>query len=146
MERLESTYNRSMKIMLGLPWGTHRNLIEPLTGMPHMRRTLIKRYLSFIRKIRDSSKQALASLLGVVKNDSRTLTGSNLRHIMLLAGKDNIEEVFDNIDVEYYTLPGDLSWKVEMIKELIDVLHGEKEVSEFEKTELEKILEHLCVD
>ena len=30
VEKLESTYNRSVKIMLDLPWATHRCFIEPL--------------------------------------------------------------------------------------------------------------------
>ena len=66
---------------------------------------------------------------------------------MLLTGKDKIEDVFDNnTDIEYFKLSEDLNWKIDIIKELIDVLHGEKEVSQFDRTELEKILEHLCVD
>ena len=31
-EKIESSWNRSMKIMLDLPYETHRGLIEPLSG------------------------------------------------------------------------------------------------------------------
>ena len=57
-EKFEGTYNRSVKIFFDLPWATHRYFIEPLTGVPHMRRLLVKRYVSLIEKIRASSKTA----------------------------------------------------------------------------------------
>ena len=31
MEKLESTYNKSVKILYNLPWATHTYFIEPLT-------------------------------------------------------------------------------------------------------------------
>ena len=95
MDKLESMYNKSIKIMFDLPWATHRYYMEPLTGQEHVRKTLVKRYLSFIQKILGSKKSALVSLLNLVKNDTRTTTGSNLRWIMLEASKVNIEEVIN---------------------------------------------------
>ena len=34
---IESRYNISVKVMLGFPLGTHRSLIEPLTGINHIK-------------------------------------------------------------------------------------------------------------
>ena len=145
MEKLESTYNRSVKIMFNLPWATHRNLIEPLTGAAHIRRTLAWRYVSFIRKIQKSEKRPLRNLLNLVKSDARTTTGSNLRRIMLLSGKNNIEDVLDStVDFEYHKLEEDQNWKVNMLEEIIDALHGEKIIEELETDDLNDILEYLC--
>ena len=83
-EKVMSTFNRSVKIMLDLPWATHRCLIEPLTETQHRSKVLIKRYLSFIEK---SEKMSLKQLLRLSRRDVRTVTGHNLRPIMLLAGK-----------------------------------------------------------
>ena len=44
---IESTYNKSVKVMLDLPFATHRSLIEPLTGTRHIKLVLIKRFLGF---------------------------------------------------------------------------------------------------
>ena len=122
MEKMEATYNRSVKIMYNLPWATHRNLIEPLTGVPHMRRILVWRYQGFIRKLQNSKKKALRNLLNLVKNDVRTTTGSNLRKIMLLSGKNTIKEVLDSrLDFEYHKLEEEEVWKVDMLKEIIDI-------------------------
>ena len=131
--------------MFNLPWATHRNLIEPLTGAAHIRRTLAWRYLSFIRKIQKSEKRPLRNLLNLVKSDARTTTGSNLRRIMLLSGKNNIEEVLDStVDFEYHKLEEDQNWKVNMLEEIIDALHGEKIIEELETDDLNDILEYLC--
>ena len=93
MEKLESTYNRSVKIMFDLPWATHRYYMEPLTGLPHVSKVLVKRYLSFIAKIEPSSKMALKKLLKLVKYNVRSITGSNLRKIMINSGMTQIDDV-----------------------------------------------------
>ena len=41
-EKIESSWNRSMKIMMDLPYDTHRGLIEPLSGCNHIKRIFIK--------------------------------------------------------------------------------------------------------
>ena len=64
-----------------------------MSGTPHVSRTLVKRYLSFIDKIRNSSKVTLKQLLGVVQDDVRLTTGSNLRKIMMLLGENQICEL-----------------------------------------------------
>ena len=77
MNKMQGLYYKSIKVMFNLPWGTHRKLLEPLTGAAHLKRILVQRYLSFIRKIQNSNKKPLWNLLYVVKNDVRTTTGSN---------------------------------------------------------------------
>ena len=147
MEKLETTYNKSIKIMFNLPWATHRNLIEPLTGMPHIRRILIWRYLSFIKKIQKSKKTALTNLLNQAMNDVRTTTGSNLRWIMLHAGNNTIDEVLNSkVDVEYHKLDEEQLWRADMLRELIDVRNDVKSIEEMENDDLEDILEFLCTE
>ena len=58
-DKVLAAYNRSVKIMLELPWATHRSFIEPLTGTQHVSRILVRRYLSFIEKIEKSGKTSL---------------------------------------------------------------------------------------
>ena len=90
---MESIYNRSVKIMYGPPWATHRYLIEPLSGVLHFHKILVKRYLSFIQMIRNSGKQAIIQLLDIVQADVRLTTGWNLRTIMLDSGRNTLEEL-----------------------------------------------------
>ena len=143
--KLESTYNRSIKIMYDLPWGTHRYFLEPLTGVPHISRTLARRYISFIDKIRNSSKVALTQLLETVKADVRFTTGFNLRYIMLLVGENNIDQLKAGCtDFEYQKIEESQEWRINFVQELVDIKNEDLEVPEFKRTELEEILEYIC--
>ena len=74
---LESSYNRSVKVMLDLPYATHRALIQPLTGDEHIKIVLIKRFVSFINKIKNSGKEALKMLMMEALQDVRSVTGQS---------------------------------------------------------------------
>ena len=146
IQKLESTYNRSVKIMYDLPWATHRYFIEPLTGGPHMMRVLAKRYMSFIQKVRSSSKVALGQLLNLVEGDVRMTTGSNLRTLMLQSGLNNIEELkVETCDFKYHKVTEAESWRINFLKELVETKHGDLEVVGMEPKELEQILQGLRV-
>ena len=108
--------------MYDLPWATHRYLIEPLTGLPHVRRIWVKRYLSFVKMIRNSRKPSVIQLLDTVLRDVRLTTGSNLRTIMLLTDKNSIEDLeFGKVDVKYHEIQESEAWRVDFIREVVDV-------------------------
>ena len=145
LDKLEGTYNKSVKIMYDLPWATHRYLIEPLTGLPHVRRIWVKRYLSFVKMIRNSRKPSVIQLLDTVLRDVRLTTGSNLRTIMLLTDKNSIEDLeFGKVDVKYHEIQESEAWRVDLIREVVDVKIGDLVVPGFDLEELEFIQEQLC--
>ena len=144
-EKFEGTYNRSVKIFFDLPWATHRYFVEPLTGVPHMRRLLVKRYVSFIEKIRKSSKTALGHLLKIVERDVRTTTGSNLRTIMLQAGLNRLEDLkVSNCDFDYNKVGEADVWRLDFVRELVELRNGDLVVPGMNHEDLEVILEYLC--
>ena len=144
-DKMLSTYNRSVKIMFDIPWATHRFFIEPLTGREHVSRMLVRRYMAFIDKIRSSSKTTLKQLLDVVKGDVRLTTGHNLRTMMILANKNSIEELnVGNVDFEYLRVEENDEWKINIVKELIEIRSGGLEVPGMDSDELEEILEFIC--
>ena len=141
---MESTYNRSVKIMLDLPYSTHRSLIEPLTGETHVRTLFNNRFLGFMENISASGKKALIMLMETAKKDVRSVTGRNFRNIMLQVGKTSVHEVRKGDTVEYFKLEAEEIWKVEAIKEIIDTKAGNLEVPGFSTDELNEILLHFC--
>ena len=144
--KVESSYNKSVKAMLDLPIATHRNLIEPLTSETHIKIVLIRRFLSFVEKIRNSGKPALEMLLSEAASDVRSTTGSNLRNIMLLAGKTSIDAVSvpDADKIEYFKLEDEDTWKVTLATELIEAKANSKEIPGFNDIELDTILNYIC--
>ena len=120
--KLESCWNRSIKIMMDLPWDTHRGLIEPISRTSHIKRLLIKNFLQFITKLKTSTKPLLTTLLEAIKYDTRSTTGKNLRGIMLLCNKNCIDDIsMNDIDnFQYFPRPEDDEWKTEMLNQMVD--------------------------
>ena len=144
--KIESSFNRSVKVMFGLPLESHRYLIEPLTGMMHIKKVLLSRYLGFIDKIKCSNKKAVKILMETAKKDVRSVTGHNLRQIMILLGETSVEAVEKNDinEIEYFPTSKEESLKIDIIKDIIEVKSRTVEIDNFEEDELDNILTYLC--
>ena len=107
----------------------------------------MERFLSFLMQIEKSTKKVPKQLLAFIKNDVRSTTGSNLRNILLLTDKSNIEDLRkDHIrEIKYHNVDPTNEWKIGFIKEITDVKFNQLEVENFSKEELEDILEILCI-
>ena len=90
---VENSWNVSMRLMLDLPRETHRYLIEPLSKTSHIRKVLVQRFLKFLQQIRKSNKVSAKFLLNSICQDTRSTTGSNLRHILLSTNKSSVNEL-----------------------------------------------------
>ena len=145
---MESSYNRSVKVMLDLPFATHRYLIQPLSNEEHIRIVLVKRFLSFIDKIKNSGKPPLVMLVSDAMMDVRSTTGSNMRNIMLSVGKNSVKDVHkaDGDRVKYFDLNEQNLWRVPAAREIIDVKANNLEVPGFTEQELDEILRFICTD
>ena len=125
--------------MFGLPRETHQYFVEAVSGRPHLKTLLIERFLNFITQIRKSNKNALRNVLKMVENDTRSITGSNLREILLLTDKNDIYDLCkeDGKLITYKEVPEAELWRIESLKELIDVRWGR---SEFTEKEIEQMI------
>merc|ERR1712212_984139 len=106
--------------MMGLPYATHRSLLQPLCGQKPLRIILISRFLGFMDKISKSGKKGLTMLMETARQDVRSVTGSNYRNIMLLTGKNKTSDIGkgDAEDINYHKLDPIEAWKVGIIKEI----------------------------
>ena len=92
-----------------------------------------------------SSKYALVQLLETILRDVRCTTGSNLRTIMLMAGKNRIEDLeVCEIDIKYHELLESEAWRVDFIKEVVELKYGDLDVPGFTAEEFEEIQDFLC--
>ena len=147
--KIESTYNKSIKIYGDLPFQTHRNLIEPISELRHMKIRLIKNYLGFIQEIKSSKRSIVKQLYLISSQDTRTTTGSNLRNILLLTDQSSIEDLLPSSadTLVYKELAEDEQWKVEFAREIIDMREDLSLAPEgWDKEELNFILSSICAD
>ena len=143
-EKFYGTYNHSIKVMTDLPLATHRYLIEPVTGQQHMSTTLMRNFLSFISKIRQSQKPVLRQLYSIVKDDVRTTTGSNLRNILLLTSLSSVDDLKPSTadQIRYQVISDRDKWRVPLIQEAIDMKNGVVNLPDgWTYDELEEILD-----
>ena len=144
--RMESSWNKSVKLMMDLPLPTHRRLIEPLSGYPHISTVLMKRFLGFLSQIENSRKLIPKLLLNLVKFDVRSTTGHNLRKIMLDTNRTSVESVksSDINSVKYHPLNEDEQWKVNLVHELNGLKYGKLELDNFSDEEIEEMISFAC--
>ena len=64
-----------------------------------------------------------------------------------MAGKSSIEELHNaDEDIEYHKIPEKESWRVDLLKELVEVKQDELEVHGIPVDEIDQILEFVCTE
>ena len=91
-------------------------------------------------------KTAIKNVFNIVKYDCQSVTGSNLRNIMLLAGKQNISDLVpeDATTIEYHEIPENQKWRLSLINEITDTKFGESQIEGFSRKELNIMLCDIC--
>ena len=144
---IENTWNTSFRRMYDLPYQTHRYLVEPVSGQLHIKKLLIKRFLSFLKQIRKSKKILPNQILNSIQFDTRSVTGNNITKILLLTKKANVDEITDeDIEaIEYAPITEENTWRINLIREITDNKFNQLEIDGFSKEECEEILQFACV-
>ena len=144
---MESTYNKSVKVMAKLPYPTHRYMIEPIVGTKHMKIKILKNYLSFIQQVRKSPKHVLRQLYCLASSDARTVTGQNLRNILLLTNKVHVDQLEPSLvdTFKYHQIEDQDVWRVNLVKEILDLQHGDLVLPDgWSEEELDMMLNYAC--
>ena len=140
-----NTWSVSIRRMLRLDRRTHRYLIEPLSGMEHLKKTVFRAFTSFTRKLETSPKAAVREVYAVVKNDCRSVTGANLRNINIECMVDP-SRPYSDVSVQkkqFFPTPPDAEWRISLIQDLIDMRDRGGD-STWKKEEINDALEYLC--
>ena len=51
----------------------------------------------------------------------------------------------DALEIEFVPVPEEDTWKINLVKELIDVKWGEASIADFSTDEIDEILEQICI-
>ena len=144
---LGSSYNRTVKNIFSLPLETHRNLIEPITQIRHIAIILKTRLFGFINQVKKSPKLVPRLLLNIVENDVRSITGSNLRKMLLETSKLCVSDLQkrDILNIEYFPIRDEDKWKINIINELLEVKDGLLSIKGAQTDEIDDIISYLCI-
>ena len=96
--------------------------------------------------MKQSTKTMPKKLFEIVKNDVCSVTGSNLRNIMLLVNKTSIEELnpTDAENISYHIANEKDEWRINVAKELLQVKAGDLEIEGFDYKEIKDMTELIC--
>ena len=140
-EMLENSYSTAIRLMLGLPREAHRYFLEPLSGRDHVKTDLIKRFLSFIQRIKKTKKTTLKYVLSVVALDVRSVTGRNLAKIRSRCNLETFDDICPKSSkVPFRKIPEGQEWRKNIAKEIIQTMNENLEVPGFDKDELNTLL------
>ena len=142
-EKLEKSWNVSQRIMLAIPRTAHRYFIEPLSDRAHIIKSLKKRFLNFVLKIKKSNKAVLRNVLNVIELDCRSTTGRNLRKLKLFTKN----YAFDDINPEcypYIETPVFDKWRISLVKEIIEIKSNRLKLGNLSHKDLDDITELVC--
>ena len=115
----------------------HRYLLKTVTEADHVNLLLIKQLIGFLDQIKNSPKKLTLMLLQAIENYVRSIIGYNLRKIMLLLKKTNIEDIskLDYRNIKYHRIKEADKWKIFHIQEITSVKFNQLEVNDFEQEE-----------
>ena len=139
--------------MYGLPWGTHRWVVEEVSST-NLKLMLFMRFIKFVDSIMKTTKPALRFLLKVVAADVRSLSGSNLRSILRTTGIQVIPGMTRAGSVKklkIHKVPEGQDWKIPLLHSLISVKAGEFYIPLDDESDdtldpVEDILMDLCLN
>ena len=90
----------------------------------------------------------MKALYNSIRYDCRSITGNNLRNIMLLLNVNNIDSINPNSlkEIKYHKASNNEErYRINMVKELIEVKRHNLQVSDFNTSEIDEILDYLCI-
>ena len=100
-------------------------MLQELCSKADLKACLLKRFRKFRTQIQNSNKPEVINLYHLQKHDLRSTFGRNM----------TISNNGDIITPEF-TTPEDAVWSIDIIKELLDSIHGSLEVPRFSKQEI----------
>ena len=120
-----NTWSVSVRHMWNLPLQSHKYLIEPLGGR-HLKAMIYSRFLGFIESIEKGNKISAKLLLEMIRNNTETVTGRNMKLILKDSEKANIKNVDKkNIkNMNFCEISKNDEWRVKVIHELTDIKQG----------------------
>ena len=101
------------------------------------------RFLKFSKALASSLKCPVRTFFHKLKRDCSSTTGSNLRRIMQLVGKDDINNIHINDinSIEFCSVRNGDEWRVMFINELLDARSKQVIIDNFDNDEISNILD-----
>ena len=143
--RIFSTWNVTVRNIFGLPRTTHRYFIEGVSGSSHPKTMICSRFMKFLEGVSSSTNVNVRHLANIVINDRRTLVGRTMTRLATDCNTDRSSLTYNIVkNMQYKTPSVDNSWRLPMLKELLSIRCGEKEVAGFDAEAIDVMIDDIC--
>ena len=133
---LYATFNYMIRDTFDLPYGTHRFILKEISGLKPLKVNLEDRFRKFCSNLVKSKRPEVNQLFNIQRHDCRSTFGRNYRNIVLTNSHSD----------DPYELPNGCEWKINMIKELIEIRMKNLRVEFLQQDEIETQIQNLRVE
>ena len=121
--------------------------MTPISKKTHMKTLMMIKMMRFVEKLKTSEKPVLRQLLRLTMKNTQSVTGRNMRSILLMTKKSRVEDLTeeDARNIQYHSLDDTEQWRIVTIKEVLEIKSGEREIpEEWSWQELNDVLAVAC--
>ena len=144
-EKLYTSWNISVRQAFDLPRNSHRYFIEEISETPHPQVLLAQRFVKFHETLQITQKYSVRFLSELASKNMATVYSQNLQNISLKCkGAQTSRDVKKML--KYAPVPEKDAWKVEVVKDLVEVKWNLSEIENIKinMDEINDILESIC--
>ncbi len=151
--QLCNSWNVNIRIMFGIPRNTHCWIVEEISGGNHARQMIFSRYINFIGSLANNKRPSTRALFRTVSSSVRSVTGSNIRRILLETNVPIIAGTTRGYAIKahrVYTVPSASKWKIPLLTSLLEVRSSQWEVTfdelgeSLEPNEIQYMIDDIC--
>ena len=119
--RVYASWNVFIRKTFDLPFATHRYILNELSNKPHIRTSLLKRFVKFHNQLKCCQKTEVRHLFQKQKSDYRSIFGRNCLNLCNEMNVSSVEEIdIASIKIPQVTLENDC-WRLDFLKELLGI-------------------------
>ena len=145
-DRLYRAWNVAVRQVYKVDRTCHRYLIEAISETLHPKVTLCSRFIKFHDNNMKCNKSVMRTLTKICTADLTTVYGNNLHRISneCHIAVSNLTPQLKKSTMVYHTIPQIETWRVPIIKQILDIKWQSSEVAGFNYQELDEILHYAC--
>ena len=153
-QQLVNSWNVNLKVIFDLPYASNNFLVEEISGGKNAKQMIYKRYIKFLSSVAKNRRESLVALLNSAVTTVRSLTGGNLRKVLL----DSDVRITPGVtkgqvlsDYRVYETPAGQEWRAPLVLSPIEVrnqnwvVQFEEETGILQEDEATLIINDVCV-
>ena len=149
-----NSWNVNLRVVYDLNWATPNYLVESLSNVKNCKQMIYKRYVKFLSSLESNRRPELRALLSIVKNNCRSITGGNLRKILIDSGvkiEPGVTQIQSLNSYTVYETPEGQEWRLPLLTSLLELrdsrweLQYDEECDKMTEDDISVMINNVCI-